>query len=139
MTSRVFHANLELFMFAFLWYRAIALERGLLYSAHISTLPSSYANASVHLFFPSFCKPILCLRMRGRLYNRDYTRLAGELHLTHLYRVSAYCKAGLPSYTSLLILGRPSRFHENYSPPIMIQCNSWTPSRRPTKMIHTTV
>lgn len=41
MTSRVFHANLELFMFAFLWYRAIAFERGLLYSAHISTLPSS--------------------------------------------------------------------------------------------------
>jgi hypothetical protein len=33
MTSRVFHANLELFMFAFLWYRAIALERGLVCSS----------------------------------------------------------------------------------------------------------
>ena len=30
--------------------------------------------------------------MRGRLYNRHYTRLAGELHLTYLYRVPAYCK-----------------------------------------------
>jgi len=30
--------------------------------------------------------------MRGRLYNRDYTRLAGELYLTYLYRVPAYCK-----------------------------------------------
>ena len=33
MTSRVFHANLELFMFAFLLYRASGLERGLLYSS----------------------------------------------------------------------------------------------------------
>jgi hypothetical protein len=33
MTSCVFHANLDLPMFAFLWYRAIALERGRLCSS----------------------------------------------------------------------------------------------------------
>jgi len=139
MISRVFHANLELFMFAFLWYLAIAFERGLFCSAHILTLPSAHTNAFVHFLYPSFCKPNLCLRMRGRLYNRDYTSLAGELHLTYLYRVPAYCKmSGYRQYT-LLTLGRPSRFHENCSPLAMIQCNTWTPSRRPTKAAQTTV
>jgi len=100
MISRVFHANLELFMFAFLWYLAIAFERGLFCSAHILTLPSAHTNAFVHFLYPSFCKPNLCLRMRGRLYNRDYTSLAGELHLTYLYRVPAYCKmSGYRQYT----------------------------------------
>jgi hypothetical protein len=126
-------------MFAFLWYRAIALERGLLYTARVLTLPSAYTNASVHFFYPSFCKPNLCPIMRGRLYNRDYTRLAGELHLTYLHRVPAYCKMSSYRHTPLLTLGRPSRFHENCSPLAMIQCNTWTPSRRPTKTAHTTV
>ena len=80
------------FMFAFLWYRAVTLERGLLYSAYIPTLPPAYTNASVHSSHSSFDK---CFRMRGRLPYRDYSRLARELHLTCLtyrYCVPAYCE-----------------------------------------------
>ena len=64
------------------------------------TTTTAHTNASVRFFYPSFCKPDLCLRMRGRMYNRDYTRLAGKLHLTNLYRVPAYCKvSGYHLYT----------------------------------------
>lgn len=90
MTSRVFHANLELFMFAFLRTARLDLNVASLLSTHLNI--NIGTNASVHFFYPSLCKTNFCLCMRGRLYNRDYTRMAGELHLTYLYRVPAYCK-----------------------------------------------
>ena len=61
------------------------------FSTHLKHYPP-HANASVRPFYHSFRKPNLCLRVRGRLYNWDYTCLAGELHLTHLYCVPAYCR-----------------------------------------------
>jgi hypothetical protein len=71
---------------------AVTLDRGLLYSAYIPPLPSACTNDSVHFSYPSFNKHNFCLRMRGRLHNRDYSRLAGELQLTRGYHVPTYCE-----------------------------------------------
>jgi hypothetical protein len=72
MTRDFFHTNLELFMFAFQRYCAVTLERGLLCSAYIPSLQLAHTNASVHLSYSSFGKPNFCLRVRGRLHNRDH-------------------------------------------------------------------
>ncbi len=53
MTRHVFHANLELFVFAFLRYHAIALERGILCSAYNFNITTSLHKCfcSLLLFF----------------------------------------------------------------------------------------
>jgi len=121
-------------MFAFLWYRAITLERGILCSYH-QLIPMLLFTFSILLF----ANPISVFSCEGNCIIGITHAWLGN-YTSPIYTVfQDIVRRRGTAKTPLLTLGRPSRFHENCSPLAMIQYNTWTPSRRPTKTAHTTV
>jgi hypothetical protein len=139
MTSRVFHANLEPFVFAFLWYRAVALNVAFSVqhtSQHYHQLVQMLRFTFSILLFASPISTFACegdciIGITHALLGNYTSPVYSVLRQIVRYRATVH--------RPLLTFCRPSRFHENCSPLAMIQWNTWTPSRRPTMTAHTTV